>query len=79
MTAGGPGGTHAPGHQSGRGLLSTMRSLLVLGQLMTESTGERQILDLAVTAVPSLARCRVIGIEAAGSPYPSSVPGCVVP
>ena len=29
-----------------------MRSLLVLGQLMTESTGERQILELAVTAVP---------------------------
>ena len=46
-----------------RGLLSTMRSLLVLAQLMTESTGERQILDLAVTAVPSLARCRAVGIE----------------
>ena len=75
MTAGGPGGTHTAGHQSGRGLLSTMRSLLVLGQLMTESTADRQILDLAVTAVPSLARCRVIGIEAAGSPYPSSVAG----
>ena len=45
--------------QLGRGLLSTMRSLLVLGQLMTESTGERQILELAVTAVPSIARCRV--------------------
>ncbi|MBI4939888.1 MAG: helix-turn-helix domain-containing protein [Actinobacteria bacterium] len=53
-------------HQLGRGLLSTMRSLLVLGQLMTESTGERQILDLAMTAVPSLARCRVVGIEQAG-------------
>ena len=52
--------------QLGRGLLSTMRSLLVLGQLMTESTGERQILDLAMTAVPSLARCRVVGIERAG-------------
>ena len=54
-------------HQLGRGLLSTMRSLLVLGQLMTESTGERQILDLALTAVPSLARCRVVGIERAGT------------
>jgi DNA-binding PucR family transcriptional regulator len=54
-------------HQLGRGLLSTMRSLLVLGQLMTESTGERQILDLAMTAVPSLARCHVVGIEQAGT------------
>lgn len=52
-------------HQLGRGLLSTMRSLLVLGQLMTESTGEEQILDLAVTAVPSLARCRVVSVERA--------------
>jgi sugar diacid utilization regulator len=51
-----------------RGLLSTMRSLLVLAQLMTESTGERQILDLAVTAVPSLARCRAVGIERAETP-----------
>ena len=54
--------------QLGRGLLSTMRSLLVLGQLMTESTGERQILELAVTAVPSLARCRAVGIERDGAP-----------
>lgn len=49
--------------QIGRGLLSTMRSLLLLGQLMTESTGERQILELAVTAVPSLARCRVVSLQ----------------
>ena len=54
-------------HQLGRGLLSTMRSLLVLGQLMTESTGEKQILELATTAVPSLARCRVIGVEQNGT------------
>ncbi|MGE3287631.1 MAG: PucR family transcriptional regulator [Pseudonocardia sp.] len=51
-----------------RGLLSTMRSLLVLAQLMTESTGERQILDLALTAVPSLARCRAVGVERAEAP-----------
>lgn len=63
-------------HQAGRGLLSTMRSLLVLGQLMTESTGERQILDLAMTAVPSLARCRVVGIGGASAgPYVATVPG----
>jgi DNA-binding PucR family transcriptional regulator len=54
-------------HQLGRGMLSTMRSLLVLGQLMTESTGERQIVDLAMTAVPSLARCRAVGVAGAGS------------
>ncbi len=52
--------------QLGRGLLSTMRSLLVLGQLMTESTGERQIIELAITAVPSLACCRVVAHEFAG-------------
>lgn len=51
--------------QLGRGLLSTMRSLLVLGQLMTESTGERQIIELAITAVPSLASCRVVAHELA--------------
>jgi sugar diacid utilization regulator len=55
-------------HQLGRGLLSTMRSLLVLGQLMTESTGERQILELAATAVPALAHCRVVSIERVGAP-----------
>ncbi|HVL86150.1 MAG TPA: helix-turn-helix domain-containing protein [Pseudonocardia sp.] len=54
-------------NQLGRGLLSTMRSLLVLGQLMTESTDEQQIVDLATTAVPSLARCRVVGVERAGA------------
>ena len=54
--------------QLGRGLLSTMRSLLVLGQLMTESTGEEQILGLAVTAVPSLAPCRAVGVEMAEPP-----------
>jgi DNA-binding PucR family transcriptional regulator len=55
-----------------------MRSLLILGQLMTESTGERQILELAATAVPSLARCDVVGIERAdgvSSPGVAGVPG----
>jgi sugar diacid utilization regulator len=58
-------------HQLGRGLLSTMRSLLVLGQLMTESTGERQILELTSTAVPSLARCSVVAIERTADPSAS--------
>lgn len=51
-----------------RGLLSSMRSLLVLGKLMTEGADENQILQLATTAAPSLARCTVVVVElAAGS------------
>jgi sugar diacid utilization regulator len=50
-----------------RNLLSSLRSLLVLGQLMTEGAGEQQILQLAVTSVPSLARARSLGIEPAGA------------
>ncbi len=63
--------------QLGRGLLSTMRSLLVLGQLMTESTGDRQILELAVTAVPSLAPCSVVAVvgSVAGPRVPAPVDG----
>lgn len=55
-------------HRTDRGLLSSMRSLLVLGQLMTESTGEQQILELAATAVPSIARCRVVAVAGHDSP-----------
>jgi len=59
-------------HHLGRELLSTMRSLMVLGQLMTQSAGEEQVLGLAVTAVPSLASCRVVSVEPATSaPRPS--------
>jgi len=68
--------TEEPGQLPGRGLLSTMRSLLVLGQLMTESSGERQILDLAFTAAPSLARCRVVGVGGVGTgPHAPCLPG----
>ncbi len=52
---------------SERNLLSTLRSLLVLGQLMTEGASERQILELAATAAPSVAPCRVLGFELAGN------------
>jgi DNA-binding PucR family transcriptional regulator len=52
--------------RSERNLLSTLRSLLVLGQLMTEGANERQILELAETAAPSLAACRVVGVELMG-------------
>jgi sugar diacid utilization regulator len=46
-----------------RSLLSSMRSLLVLGQLMTEGADEHQILQLATTAAPSLARCNLVSVE----------------
>ena len=49
-----------------RGLLSSMRSLLVLGKLMTEGADENQILTLATTAARSLARCTTVTIELAG-------------
>jgi sugar diacid utilization regulator len=49
--------------QFDRELLSTLRSLLVLAQLMTESADEQQILELATTAVSSLSRCRMAVIE----------------
>ncbi len=55
-----------------RSLLSSMRSLLVLGTLMTEGADERQILELARTAAPSLARCTAVRVELAGAP---SAPG----
>jgi len=64
-----PSGTHPPPDiEFDRGLLSTLRSLLVLGQLMTEGAGERQIIELAVTAARSLANCRVVGVELVGDP-----------
>lgn len=49
-----------------RGLLSSLRSLLVLGKLMTEGADEHQILELAATAAPSLAGCSEVAVELAG-------------
>ena len=46
--------------------MSSLRSLLILGKLMTEGADEAQILQLATTAAPSLARCRVVGVVLAG-------------
>lgn len=45
-----------------RDQLSNLQGLLVLSMLMTESRDERQILHLASTAVPSLARCALEGV-----------------
>ena len=53
---------------SERAMLSSLRSLLVLGQLMTEGAGEQQILTLAATAVPSLARAQAFGIALTDAP-----------
>ena len=49
-----------------RELLSSMRSLLVLGKLMTDGADEQQILQLATTAAPSIARCQVATVVRAG-------------
>lgn len=56
-----------------RGLLSSMRSLLVLGKLMTEGADENQILQLATTAAPSLARCSTVAVELAGGTPPAAL------
>jgi sugar diacid utilization regulator len=45
-----------------RDLLSSMRALQVLSMVMTDNAGEEEILDLAVSSVPSLSRCRVEAI-----------------
>ncbi len=62
-------GVDAPGRLA-RDLLSTLRSLLVLGKLMTEGADEQQILELAATAAPSLARCNVVAVELTGKDCP---------
>jgi sugar diacid utilization regulator len=55
-----------------RNLLSSMRSLLVLGTLMTEGADEQQIQQLATTAAPSLAPCDVVTVELVGGPPASA-------
>lgn len=49
-----------------RDALSRLRSLLVLSQLMMESTSERQIQQLAAGAARSLAPCEDVRIQLAG-------------
>ncbi|MGH2578413.1 MAG: hypothetical protein ACRDG9_11800, partial [Actinomycetota bacterium] len=41
-----------------RDLLSSLRALQVLSMVMTDSGGEDEILDMAVSCVPSISRCR---------------------
>ena len=45
--------------------LSNLQALLVLSMRMTDSEDEEKILRLAATAVPSLARCRLVGAHLA--------------
>lgn len=56
-----------------RDLLSSLRSLLVLGKLMTEGADEHQILELAATAAPSLARCSLVAVELPGHARPPAL------
>src|SRR5580704_16598630 len=46
-----------------RDLLSSLSALQVLSMVMVDASGEEEILNLAVSAVPSLGRdCRVEGV-----------------
>jgi DNA-binding PucR family transcriptional regulator len=45
-----------------RDQLSNLQALLVLSMLMTESSNENSILQLAATSVPSLGRCHTQGV-----------------
>jgi len=50
-----------------RAQLSNLQSLLTLSKLMGDSGDQLRIAHLAGTAVPSLARCQLVGVELAGA------------
>jgi hypothetical protein len=50
-----------------RAQLSSLQSLLTLSKLMGDSGDQLRIAELAGTAVPSLARCQLVGVELAGA------------
>jgi signal transduction histidine kinase len=50
-----------------RAQLSSLQSLLTLSKLMGDSGDQQRIAELAGTAVPSLARCQLVGVELAGA------------
>lgn len=52
-----------PAPPSLRTHLSSLRSLLVLAQVMTETASEHQIVELAATAAPALARCDAAAVR----------------
>lgn len=63
------------GRVGDRDALSRLRSLLVLSQLMMESTSERQIQQLATGAARSLAPCEDVQIVLAGAPAVAGTAG----
>src|SRR5580700_1329969 len=63
------------GDTSVRDLLSSLSALQVLSMVMFDASGEDEILDLAVSAVPSLGRdCRVEGVWLDGQWRPVTSP-----
>jgi signal transduction histidine kinase len=50
-----------------RAQLSSLQSLLTLSKLMSDSGDPKRIAELAGTAVPSLARCQLVGVELTGA------------
>jgi DNA-binding PucR family transcriptional regulator len=54
-----PGGSEAESLLSEQ--MSSLKGLLALSMRMTDSADENEILSMAGTAVPSLARCRLVG------------------
>ncbi|MGZ4740969.1 MAG: hypothetical protein ACXV8V_17135, partial [Ilumatobacteraceae bacterium] len=56
-----------------------MQGLLVLSMRMTESGDERQIIDLASSAVPSLGRARLQGVHLADSRWSAVAGSCADP
>ena len=52
--------------ESLQGQLSSVRGLLAISLVMMERRHERDVLHLAATAVPSLVRCRTIGVHLDG-------------
>jgi DNA-binding PucR family transcriptional regulator len=54
--------------------LSSLHAVLVLSMLMNETGDEEQILHMAATAVPSLARCRLEGTYSSTSGWRDTTP-----
>ncbi len=50
-----------------RAQLSSLQSLLTLSKLMADSGDQQRIAELAGTAVPSLSRCQLVGVELCGA------------
>src|SRR5947209_7245111 len=62
-----------------RDQLSSLQGLLALTLLMTESGEETRILHLATTAVPSLGRCKLEGVNLSETGWDATVGACADP